>query len=40
MMTGGFTANRVARQIDEAAIREWLPLRRSAWQAYLDWAVE
>ncbi|TNE73248.1 MAG: 5-methyltetrahydropteroyltriglutamate--homocysteine S-methyltransferase, partial [Gammaproteobacteria bacterium] len=27
-------------QIDEAALREGLPLRRSEWQAYLDWAVE
>jgi 5-methyltetrahydropteroyltriglutamate--homocysteine methyltransferase len=27
-------------QIDEAALREGLPLRRAAWRAYLDWAVE
>jgi 5-methyltetrahydropteroyltriglutamate--homocysteine methyltransferase len=27
-------------QIDEAALREDLPLRQSQWQAYLDWAVE
>jgi 5-methyltetrahydropteroyltriglutamate--homocysteine methyltransferase len=27
-------------QIDEAALREGLPLRRSRWQHYLDWAVE
>jgi 5-methyltetrahydropteroyltriglutamate--homocysteine methyltransferase len=27
-------------QIDEAALREGLPLRRSDWQACLDWAVE
>jgi 5-methyltetrahydropteroyltriglutamate--homocysteine methyltransferase len=27
-------------QIDEPALREGLPLRRSDWQAYLDWAVE
>ncbi|MEI6730478.1 MAG: 5-methyltetrahydropteroyltriglutamate--homocysteine S-methyltransferase, partial [Pseudomonadota bacterium] len=27
-------------QIDEAAIREGLPLRRSDWNAYLAWAVE
>jgi 5-methyltetrahydropteroyltriglutamate--homocysteine methyltransferase len=27
-------------QIDEPAIREGLPLRRAAWQDYLDWAVE
>jgi len=27
-------------QIDEAALREGLPLRKSQWQDYLDWAVE
>ncbi len=27
-------------QIDEAALREGLPLRRSQWQEYLQWAVE
>jgi 5-methyltetrahydropteroyltriglutamate--homocysteine methyltransferase len=27
-------------QIDEAALREGLPLRKSDWQHYLDWAVE
>jgi 5-methyltetrahydropteroyltriglutamate--homocysteine methyltransferase len=27
-------------QIDEAALREGLPLRRSDWKHYLDWAVE
>lgn len=27
-------------QIDEAAFREGLPLRRAQWNAYLDWAVE
>jgi len=27
-------------QIDEPAIREGLPLRRSQWQAYLRWAVD
>ncbi len=27
-------------QIDEAALREGLPLRRAEWQEYLDWAVE
>jgi 5-methyltetrahydropteroyltriglutamate--homocysteine methyltransferase len=27
-------------QIDEAALREGLPLRQSQWQEYLDWAVE
>ena len=27
-------------QIDEAALREGLPLRQSEWQEYLDWAVE
>ncbi|MCB1985163.1 MAG: 5-methyltetrahydropteroyltriglutamate--homocysteine S-methyltransferase [Burkholderiales bacterium] len=26
-------------QIDEAALREGLPLRRSQWCAYLDWAI-
>lgn len=26
-------------QIDEAALREGLPLRQTDWQAYLDWAV-
>lgn len=26
-------------QIDEPALREGLPLRRSAWDAYLDWAI-
>ncbi|WP_298282006.1 5-methyltetrahydropteroyltriglutamate--homocysteine S-methyltransferase [Acidocella sp.] len=26
-------------QIDEAALREGLPLRRAEWRAYLDWAV-
>ncbi|NYT81612.1 5-methyltetrahydropteroyltriglutamate--homocysteine S-methyltransferase [Alcaligenaceae bacterium] len=27
-------------QIDEAALREGLPLRKSQWLEYLDWAVE
>jgi 5-methyltetrahydropteroyltriglutamate--homocysteine methyltransferase len=27
-------------QIDEAALREGLPIRKAEWQAYLDWAVE
>lgn len=27
-------------QIDEAALREGLPLRRAEWKGYLDWAVE
>jgi 5-methyltetrahydropteroyltriglutamate--homocysteine methyltransferase len=27
-------------QIDEAALREGLPLRKAEWQNYLDWAVE
>ncbi|MGF6211195.1 5-methyltetrahydropteroyltriglutamate--homocysteine S-methyltransferase [Comamonas sp. 4034] len=27
-------------QIDEAALREGLPLRKSQWQQYLHWAVE
>jgi len=27
-------------QIDEAALREGLPLRKAQWQGYLDWAVK
>lgn len=27
-------------QIDEAALREGLPLRKAQWQHYLDWAIE
>ncbi len=27
-------------QMDEAALREGLPLRKSQWREYLDWAVE
>src|SRR3954464_6895288 len=27
-------------QVDEAALREGLPLRKSQWKAYLDWAIE
>lgn len=27
-------------QIDEAALREGLPLRRRQWQGYLDWAIK
>ena len=27
-------------QIDEAALREGMPLKKSEWDAYLDWAVE
>ena len=27
-------------QIDEAALREGMPLRRSDWAQYLDWAIE
>jgi len=27
-------------QIDEAALREGLPIRKSEWRHYLDWAVE
>ena len=27
-------------QIDEAALREGLPLRKSQWKEYLNWAVE
>jgi 5-methyltetrahydropteroyltriglutamate--homocysteine methyltransferase len=34
------TAGASMIQIDEAALREGLPLRRSEWRAYLDWAVE
>ena len=29
-----------AIQLDEPALREGLPLRRSEWQGYLDWAVD
>ncbi|WOF44412.1 5-methyltetrahydropteroyltriglutamate--homocysteine S-methyltransferase [Sphingopyxis indica] len=34
------TAGAAIIQIDEAALREGLPLRRDEWQTYLDWAVE
>ena len=34
------TAGAKMIQIDEAALREGLPLRRSEWKAYLNWAVE
>ncbi|MFT8737065.1 MAG: 5-methyltetrahydropteroyltriglutamate--homocysteine S-methyltransferase [Zymomonas mobilis] len=34
------TAGAKIIQIDEAALREGLPLRRAEWQTYLDWAVE
>ena len=27
-------------QIDEAALREGLPLRKSQWKSYLDWAIK
>jgi 5-methyltetrahydropteroyltriglutamate--homocysteine methyltransferase len=27
-------------QIDEAALREGLPIRKAEWQVYLDWAVD
>ena len=27
-------------QIDEAALREGLPLRKTQWQSYLNWAIE
>ncbi len=27
-------------QIDEAALREGLPLRKSEWQEYLDWSID
>ncbi len=33
------TAGIAIIQIDEAALREGLPLRRENWQHYLDWAV-
>jgi 5-methyltetrahydropteroyltriglutamate--homocysteine methyltransferase len=33
-------AGAVIIQIDEAALREGLPLRQREWRAYLDWAVE
>jgi 5-methyltetrahydropteroyltriglutamate--homocysteine methyltransferase len=33
-------AGAVMIQIDEAALREGLPLRKSEWKAYLDWAVD
>src|SRR3546814_13972612 len=29
-----------AIQIDEAALREGLPIRQRDWQPYLDWAVD
>lgn len=32
-------AGAVMVQIDEAALREGLPLRKADWKAYLDWAV-
>ena len=34
------TAGAAMIQIDEAALREGLPLRKTDWKAYLDWAVE
>lgn len=34
------TAGIAAIQIDEPAFREGLPLRRSEWEHYLDWAVK
>ncbi|MEP9375977.1 5-methyltetrahydropteroyltriglutamate--homocysteine S-methyltransferase [Aquabacter sp. CN5-332] len=34
------TAGAAMIQIDEAALREGLPLRKSEWKTYLDWAVE
>lgn len=34
------TAGATIIQIDEAALREGLPLRHRDWAAYLDWAVE
>ena len=34
------TAGAAMIQIDEAALREGLPLRKSDWPTYLDWAVD
>ena len=34
------TAGIAAIQIDEPAFREGLPLRKSEWEEYLDWAVK
>ena len=34
------TAGAAIIQVDEAALREGLPLLREEWQEYLDWAVE
>ncbi|OSI72166.1 5-methyltetrahydropteroyltriglutamate--homocysteine S-methyltransferase [Bradyrhizobium canariense] len=34
------TAGATMIQIDEAALREGLPLRKSQWKDYLDWAVD
>ena len=34
------TAGAAVIQIDEAALREGLPLRRADWDDYLEWAVE
>jgi 5-methyltetrahydropteroyltriglutamate--homocysteine methyltransferase len=34
------TAGAKMIQIDEAALREGLPLRKAEWRDYLDWAVE
>lgn len=34
------TAGAAIIQIDEAALREGLPLRKTEWKHYLDWAVE
>lgn len=33
-------ANLKVIQIDEPAIREGLPIRKSEWKAYLDWAIQ
>lgn len=33
-------ANITMIQIDEAALREGLPLRKSQWKTYLDWAIK
>ncbi|MET3599646.1 5-methyltetrahydropteroyltriglutamate--homocysteine S-methyltransferase [Martelella mangrovi] len=34
------TAGAAIIQIDEAALREGLPLRKSEWKTYLDWAID
>jgi 5-methyltetrahydropteroyltriglutamate--homocysteine methyltransferase len=34
------TAGAAMIQIDEAALREGFPLRKTEWKSYLDWAIE